>query len=72
MDQNKSKEFRLKIERRMNTMDAKLSFMREGLEGFQSEFEYFQQEISDFMQFAAGEFIDHGQRSNKIEKHLNR
>ena len=41
MDQNKSKEFRLKIERRMNTMDAKLSFVREGLEAFQSVFEYF-------------------------------
>ncbi len=71
MDQNKSKEFRLKIERRMNTMDTKLSFVREGLEAFQSEFEYFQQEMGYFMRFAAGEFIDHGQRLSKIEKHLN-
>ena len=70
MDQNKFEEFRLKIERRMNMMDAKLSFMREGLEGFQSEFKDFQQEMGDFMQFAAGEFLDHGERLSKIEKHL--
>lgn len=71
MDHNKFEEFRQKIERRMNTMDAKLSFMRDGLDGFQKEFNDFQQKMGDFMQFAAGEFVDHEQRLSKIEKHLN-
>jgi len=81
MDSNKFEEFRQKavrrpIEKRMTVMDAKLSFINKGFNEFQprprwTEFKDFQQEMTDFMGFAAEQFLDHDQRLKKIEKHLN-
>jgi len=71
MDSNKFEEFKSKIVLRMANLDAKLSYMREGLDGFQKEFNDFQSDMGDFMAYAAEEIADHGKRIEKIEKHLN-
>ncbi|MEM6845276.1 MAG: hypothetical protein AAF632_23890 [Bacteroidota bacterium] len=81
MDSNKFEKFRQRIEKRMATMDAKLSFINKGFTEFQprprwTEFKDFQQEMTDFIRrrtasFSAEQFLDHDQRLKKIEKHLN-
>ena len=71
MDSNKFEEFKSKLERRMANLDAKLSYMREGLDGFQKEFKDFQTAMGDFVAYAVEEIADHGKRLDKIEKHLN-
>ena len=48
MDSNRFEEFKSKIERRMANLDAKLSYMREGLDGFQKEFNDFRSDMGDF------------------------
>lgn len=53
MDLNKFEEFRKKIERSLNQMEAKISFLHDGVKGLKESHKEFQGEMTDFMSFMA-------------------
>ncbi|MEM9327315.1 MAG: hypothetical protein AAGA85_16735 [Bacteroidota bacterium] len=70
MDQSKFNEFRGKIEKSLNDMEAKLSFMNDGIKGLAHSHKNFQEEMSDFMSFMAESLSDHEQRIIALEKKI--
>lgn len=70
MDINKFNEFRTKIERSLNQMDAKISFLHDGVKGLRESHRGFQEEMTDFMSFIAEGLSDHEQRISSIEKKI--
>ena len=53
MDLNKFEEFRTKIERSLNQMEAKISFLHDGVKGLKDSHKEFQEKMTDFMSFMA-------------------
>ncbi|MEM8940260.1 MAG: hypothetical protein AAGC64_13045 [Bacteroidota bacterium] len=53
MDLNKFEEFKKKIERSLNQMEAKISFLHDGVKGLKESHKEFQGEMTDFMSFMA-------------------
>lgn len=51
MDINRFNEFRTKIERSLNQMEAKISFLNDGMKGLAESHKGFQEEMTDFMAF---------------------
>lgn len=70
MDLKKFNEFKKKIEKSLNQMDAKISFLNDGVKGLASSHKEFQQEMTDFMSFMAEGLADHESRISLIEKKL--
>jgi len=70
MDLNKFNEFRKKIERSLNQIDAKISFMNDGIKGLSTSHNQFKEEMTDFMSFVADGLSDHEHRIEKIEKKI--
>mgnify|MGYP006879164849 CR=1 FL=1 len=70
MDLNKFNEFRTKIERSLSQMDAKISFLHDGIKGLSESHRGFQEEMIDFMSFMAEGLSDHEKRIASIEKKL--
>ena len=68
MDLNKFNAFRTKIERSLSQMDAKISFLHDGVKGLLESHKGFQEEMTDFMTFMAEGLSDHEQRISSIEK----
>jgi hypothetical protein len=68
MDLNKFNEFRHKIEKRLNEMDAKISFLHDGVKGLSESHKGFMGEMGDFMSFVAEGLSDHEQRIKLLEK----
>ena len=77
MDINKFNEFRDKIdnrlknvERSLNHVDAKISYLHDALKGVKKSHNEFQEEMTDFMSFMAEGLADHETRISSIEKKL--
>ncbi len=71
MDLNKFNEFQGKIERRLNEMDAKISFLHDGVKGLSESHKGFMDEMNDFMSFVAEGLSDHENRIKSIENKLS-
>ena len=71
MDLNKFNEFRKRIERNLNQMDAKISYLHDGVKGLRESHNEFQEEMIDFMSFMAEGLADHESRISSIEKKLD-
>ena len=52
-------EFERKIKRSLNAMDAKISFLHEGVKGLNQAFKEFKEDITEFMAFTAENYTDH-------------
>ena len=63
-------EFERKIKRSLNAMDAKISFLHEGVKGLNQAFKEFQEDITEFMAFTTENYTDHEKRLKAIEKRL--
>ena len=70
MDINKFNEFRKKVESRLAEMDAKISYLLEGVKGLSDSHRSFQEKMTDFMSFMAEGLSDHESRISTIEKKL--
>ncbi|MEM7548997.1 MAG: hypothetical protein AAF363_04955 [Bacteroidota bacterium] len=70
MDINKFNEFRKKVERSLNQMDAIISYLHEGVKGLRDSHKEFQGEMTEFMSFMAEGLADHESRIASIEKRL--
>lgn len=51
-------------------MDAKISFLNDGVQGLSSSYKGFREEMTDFMSFMAEGLTDHETRISSIEKRL--
>jgi hypothetical protein len=63
-------EFEKKIKTSLNVMEAKISFLNEGVKGLAEAFKDFEGEMSDFMAFTAKNYADHEKRITELEKKL--
>ena len=51
-------------------MEAKISFLHDGVKGLSEAFKDFQHGITDFMSFTAEHYSDHEQRITALEKQI--
>lgn len=50
-------------------MEAKISYLQEGVKGLSDSFVEFREDITDYMAFSAKKYADHESRIAKLEKH---
>lgn len=65
------KHFQQKISRSLNTMEAKISYLQDGVKGLSDAFKEFQTEFTDFMIFTADNHADHEKRIGELEKKIS-
>ncbi|MEQ8358209.1 MAG: hypothetical protein RH860_01895 [Cytophagales bacterium] len=65
-------EFEKKVSRSLNSMDAKISFLNEGIKGLSDSFKIFREDMGDYMAFTSDQFSDHEKRIKEIEKKLKK
>ena len=70
MDLNKFEEYKLRVDKKLNEIEAKMSFLNQGVKGLSEAFKDFQGEMTDFMSFAAESFSDHEARIKNLENKL--
>lgn len=63
-------EFQNKINRSLNQMDGKISFLNEGVKGLGEAFKEFEADIAEFMAFSAENYANHEKRIKVLEKKL--
>jgi len=66
----KFEDFKTRIDRKLNMVDAKLSYMNDGLNGLSKAFKEFRAEMDGFIDFAAESYSDHEKRISELEKRL--
>jgi hypothetical protein len=59
-------EFQRKINRSLTQMDAKISFLNDGVKGLGEAFKEFEADITEFMAFSAENYADHEKRIKKL------
>lgn len=64
------KELQKKINISLTQMDAKISFLNEGVKGLGEAFKEFEADITEFMAFSAESYADHEKRIKKLEQKL--
>ncbi len=64
----KFEDFKSRIDRKLTMVDAKLSYMNDGLKGLSKAFKEFRLEMDDFIDFAAESYSDHEKRISELEK----
>ena len=52
-------------------MEAKLSYLREGVKGLNEAFHEFHDQITDYMEFSSEQYLEHEKRISRIEKEMN-
>jgi|GEM_PF-2256928 len=65
------KHFQQKISRSLNTMEAKISYLHDGVKGLSEALKEFQTEFTDFMVFTADNYTDHEKRIRELEKKIS-
>ena len=70
MDLNRFEEFRKRVEKKMNELEAKMSFVNDSVKNMALSFTDFKDEMTDFMVFSAESFLDHENRLRAVEKKL--
>ena len=63
-------KYQTRINKSLNSMEAKISFLHDGVKGLSIAFKDFQHEITDFMAFTAEHYSDHEQRIKTLEKRI--
>ncbi len=66
--ENKFQEFKTRINRKLNVMDAKISYMHDGLKGLHEALGDFKEEFDLFIDFASENYSDHEKRIAALEK----
>jgi hypothetical protein len=61
-------EFKQKIDRKLNAMDAKIAFMNENLSGLRADVKDFKGDFDDFIDFTHEYYQDHEKRIASLEK----
>lgn len=64
-------DFEKRIKKSLNMMEAKISYLNDGVKGLSEAFKDFENEISDFMAFTAENYADHEKRISDLEKKVN-
>ncbi|MEQ8243031.1 hypothetical protein [Fulvivirga sp.] len=49
-------------------MEAKISYLHEGVKGLSEAFKSFEEDITEFMAFTAENYADHEKRISNLEK----
>ena len=62
------KEFKSRIDRKINAMDAKIAYMHDGLKGLHEALGDFKEELDMFIDFASENYSDHERRITALEK----
>lgn len=65
------RHFQQKISRSLNAMEAKISYLHDGVRGLSEVFKEFQTEFTDFMVFTADNHADHEKRIRELEKKVS-
>ncbi|WOK09481.1 hypothetical protein [Imperialibacter roseus] len=65
---SRHEDFERKINRSLNTMEAKISYLHEGMRGLQDSFKEFHEDITEYMAFSAEKYADHEKRLAALEK----
>lgn len=63
-------EFEKKINRSLNNMEAKISYLHESVKGLNESFKEFHEDISEYMAFTAESYADHERRLSVLEKKI--
>ncbi len=61
-------EFQKKINKSLNHMEAKISYLHEGVKGLGEAFKDFESDITEFMAFSEENYSDHEERIKALEK----
>jgi len=61
-------EFERRIQKSLNNIEAKISFLNDGVKGLSDAFKDFHEEITEFMAFSAENFSNHEKRISDLEK----
>jgi len=64
-------EFKTKINRKLNAMDAKIAFINENLGGLRSDLKDFKNDFDDFIDFTHESYQDHEKRIASLEKKVS-
>ena len=67
---DKFEDFKKRIDKKLNVVDAKMSYMNEGLKGMAKAFKEFKVEIDEFIDFTAENYNNHEKRISKLEKKI--
>ena len=62
--------FQQKVTASLNTMEAKICYLHDGVKGLKEALREFQTEITDFMVFTADNHVDHENRIRALEKKI--
>ncbi len=65
---DKFEDFKKRMDRKLNLMGAKMSYMNEGLKGMSKAFKEFKNEFDDFIDFSASTYNNHEKRISELEK----
>ncbi|WP_339792263.1 hypothetical protein [uncultured Imperialibacter sp.] len=65
---SRHEDFERKINRSLNTMETKISYLHEGMRGLQDSFKEFHEDITEYMAFSAEKYADHEKRLSALEK----
>ena len=63
-------KYQTRINKSLNSMEAKISFLHDGVKGLSEAFKDFQHGITDFMSFTAEHYSDHEQRITALENQI--
>ena len=61
-------QFERSIKRSLNSMDAKITYLHDGMKGLADAFKEFQDEMTDYLSFSAENYADHEKRITALEK----
>ncbi|MCF6352482.1 MAG: hypothetical protein L3J06_05695 [Cyclobacteriaceae bacterium] len=64
----KFEDFKKRMDRKLNVMDAKMSYMNEGLKGVSKAFKEFKVEFDDFIDFTADSYNNHEKIILELER----
>lgn len=62
--------FEKRINRSLNAMETKISYLNEGVKGLQESFKEFHEGVAEFMAFSAEKYSDHEKRLTALEKKI--
>ena len=65
------KDFKTRIDRKINVMEAKISYMHEGLKGLNDALQDFKEEFDLFIDFTSENYSDHEKRIAALEKKIS-
>lgn len=61
-------EFEKRINRSLNQMETKISYLHDGVKGLNESFKTFHEDLTEYMAFSAERFAEHEKRIANLEK----